>query len=338
MVQIRPGSTQSSDPVERLEFSGRVFATKFSPFPSSSNLLAVGLQSSVTIGQCVFPEENSDNTEGFQWTVLKEIHHDTRVQTIAWSPKTNLMMSPKVLEFATSGTDHKVRQFTSDGDSVQVKVLKGHSDYVNTCVYEPETGDQLLTGSDDHTVKMWEAGDCVSTLHFKSPVMTVAWHTEEVGKVLIGQKSGVISLYNAVSLQPIMSLDCSLSPLLSIDWSEANSLHVTAVVSSELVMFDMSSPSQAVMSRTVHSEGARYVASTDMLVATGGRPGNCVKVWHSKSGVQLLSNEMVVIGGLCWHFKLPYLAVGGDREIHCLLLRGGPRDAGGSRHPLASWL
>ena len=316
MVQIRPGSTQSSDPVERLEFSGRVFATKFSPFPSSSNLLAVGLQSSVTIGQCVFPEENSDNTEGFQWTVLKEIHHDTRVQTIAWSPKTNLMMSPKVLEFATSGTDHKVRQFTSDGDSVQVKVLKGHSDYVNTCVYEPETGDQLLTGSDDHTVKMWEAGDCVSTLHFKSPVMTVAWHTEEVGKVLIGQKSGVISLYNALSLQPILSLDCSLSPLLSIDWSEANSLHVTAVVSSELVMFDMSAPSQAVMSRTVHSEGARYVASTDMLVATGGRPGNCVKVWHSKSGVQLLSNEMVVIGGLSWHFKLPYLAVGGDREIH----------------------
>ena len=195
-------------------------------------------------------------------------------------------------------------------------MLKGPSDYVNTCVYEPETGDQLLTGSDDHTVKMWEAGDCVSTLHFKSPVMTVAWHTEEVGKVLIGKKSGVISLYNAVSLQPIMSLDCSLSPLLSIDWSEANSLHVTAVVSSELVMFDMSSPSQAVMSRTVHSEGARYVASTDMLVATGGRPGNCVKVWHSKSGVQLLSNEMVVIGGLSWHFKLPYLAVGGDREIH----------------------
>lgn len=79
MVQIRPGSTQSSDPVERLELSGRVFATKFSPFPNSSNLLAVGLQSSVTIGQCV-----SDLSEGFQWTVLKEIHHDTRVQTIAW--------------------------------------------------------------------------------------------------------------------------------------------------------------------------------------------------------------------------------------------------------------
>ena len=108
--------------------------------------------------------------------------------------------------------------------------------------------------------------------------MSVAWHSEEVGKVLIGQKSGVISLYNSVTLQPIMSLDCGITPLLSVDWSEANSLHVSAVVSSEMVMFDMSSPSQPLLSRTVHSDGARFVSSTDSLVATAGKPGNCVKV------------------------------------------------------------
>ena len=53
----------------------------------------------------------------------------------------------------------------------------------------------------------------------------------------------------------------------------------------------------------------------DNLVATCGRPGNCLKVWHSKSNGGLLSNEMVVVGGLSWHLKLPYLAVGGDRDI-----------------------
>jgi len=313
MVQIRPASVQRSDPVERLTLPSRVFFTKFSRFPNSSNLLALGHSSSVTIAQCCFAEETSNNE--FQWSVVKEIHHDTRVQAIAWSPKTNLMMSPKIIEFATSGTDHKVRLFTSDGDSVQVKVMKGHSDYVNSLVFEPEAGDQILTGSDDHTVKLWEDGECVSTLYFKSPVMSVAWHSEEVGKVLIGQKSGVISLYNSVTLQPIMSLDCGITPLLSVDWSEANSLHVSAVVSSEMVMFDMSSPSQPLLSRTVHSDGARFVSSTDSLVATAGKPGNCVKVWHGKSGVQLLSNEMVVVGGLSWHHKLPYLAVGGDRDV-----------------------
>ena len=313
MVQIRPGSVQRSDPVERLPLPSRVFCTKFSPFPNSSNLLAVGLSSSITIGQCSFTEETTEPE--FQWNVIKEIHHDTRVQAMAWSPRTNLMMSPKIMEFATSGTDHKIRLFTSDVDTVQVKVLKGHGDYVNSLVFEPESGDQMLSGSDDHTVKLWEDGDCVSSLYFKSPVMSLAWHSGEVGKVLIGQKSGVISLYNAVSLQPIMSLDCGLQPLLNIDWSEANSLHVSAVVASDLFTFDLSAPSSAVMAKTVHSEGARYVANTSDLVATAGKPGNCVKVWHGKSGVQLLSNETVVVGGLSWHFKLPYLAVGGDREV-----------------------
>lgn len=315
MVQIRSSNVQRSDPVERLILPSRVFCTVFSPFPNSSNLLAVGLQSSITIGQCSFTEETT-NTE-FQWSIVKEIHHDTRVQTLAWSPKTNLMMSPKIMEFASSGTDHKVRLFTSDGDSfVQVKILKGHTDYVNSVVFEPETGDQLLTGSDDHTVRLWDNGECVSTLYLKSPVMGIKWHNDEVGKVLIGQKSGVISLYNSVTLQPIMSLDCGLSPLLSMDWNMANSLHVSAVVSSDLVTFDMSCPAQPSLTRTVHSEGARYVASAgDHLVATAGKPGNCVKVWHAKSGVQLLSNEMVVVGGLSWHHKLPYLAVGGDREV-----------------------
>jgi len=313
MVQIRSNSVQRSDPVERLILPTRVFCTKFSPFPSSSSLLAIGLQSSISIGQCSFTEETT-NTQ-FQFSIIQEIHHDTRVQALAWSPKSNLMLSPWVLEFASSGTDHKVRLFSGDGESVQVKVLKGHTDYVNSIVFEPESGDQMLTGSDDHTVRLWDNAECVSTLHLKSPVMTVAWHSEEVGKVLIGQKSGVISLYNAVTLQPIMSLDCGMSPLLSLDWSQANSLHVSCVVSSDLVTWDLSSPSQPQLSRTVHSEGARYVATSDWLVATAGKPGNCVKVSQAKSGVQLMSSEMVVVGGLSWHCKLPYLAVGGDREV-----------------------
>ena len=310
MVQTRPGS---SDPVARLVLPSRAFSLQFSPFPHSSNLLAAGLQSSITIGQCSFSEETSSGE--FSWNVLQEIHHDTRVQALAWSPKSNILASPKLIEFATSATDHKVRLFSSDLETVSVKVLKGHTDYVNSLVFDPESGDQLVTGSDDQTVRLWEDGDCVSVLHFKSPVMSLAWHQEEVGKLLIGQKSGVICLYNAVSHQPILSLSSQLSPLMDLDWSSSNSLVVSAVGGSDLALMDMSSPSAPLVSRTVHSDGARHVAATDSLVATAGRPGNTVKVWHGKSGVLLLSNELVIVGGLSWHHKLPYLAVGGDREV-----------------------
>jgi len=317
MVQISSAGSHRSDPVQRLALPSRVFCTEFSPFPWSSSLLAVGLQSSVTIGQCWFTEEDS-NISDFQWEVMKEIHHDTRVQALAWSPKTSLMVAPKVVEFCTSGTDHKIRLFSSDLVEVQVRVLKGHTDYINSLVFEPEKGDQIMTGSDDHTAKLWENGECTSTLYFKSPVMSVQWHQEELGKVLVGQKSGIISLFNSLSLQPILSVDCGVAPLLSTDWSHSNALLITAAVSTELVMFDLSTPSLPTSRRHVHGEGARHTRCsrhTDSLVATAGRPGNCLKVWHSKSSGVLVSTELVVVGGLSWHLRLPYLAVGGDREV-----------------------
>ena len=65
----------------------------------------------------------------------------------------------------------------------KVQVLRGHTDYINSIVYEPEKGDLVLSGSDDHTAKMWEESECVATVNFSSPVMSVAWHQQDLGKV-----------------------------------------------------------------------------------------------------------------------------------------------------------
>lgn len=304
------------EPLHRIPLSSRVFCTEFSPFEWSASLLAIGFQSSLTVGQVWLPEEG--DRQDFQFDVLQEIHHDTRVQAIAWSPKTSLTVAPKSLQFASSGTDHKLRLFSSDLQEVNVRVLRGHTDYINSIVYEPEKGEQVLTGSDDHTARLWEEGECVSTLHFKSPVMSVAWHQEDLGKILIGQKSGIVSLLNSSSMQPILSLDCGMSPLLGTDWCHSNSLLLAAAVSMDLVLFDLSRPSLATMRRAMHSEGARYVRcsrANDTLIATSGRPGNCLKVSHAKSSQALVSTQQSVIGGLSWHLRLPYLAVGNDREV-----------------------
>jgi len=311
-------SGHNDEPVHRVPVSSRVFVTEFSQFQWSAGLLAVGFQSSLTIGQCYFPEEEDNRTE-FQFDTLKEIHHDTRVQAIAWSPKTSLVVVPKCVELATSGTDHKLRIFSTDlTGQVNVRVLKGHTDYINSVVFECEKGDQVLTGSDDHTAKLWQDGECVGTLYFKSPVMSVAWHQEDLGKVLVGQKSGIISLFNSSSLQPIMSVDCGVAPLLSTDWSLTNSLLLTAAASVDLVMFDMSRPSLPSVRRPVHNEGVssvRISRYSDSLIATAGRPNNCVKISHTKSQQVLFSTQQPVVGGLSWHLRLPYLAVGNDREI-----------------------
>ena len=69
------------------------------------------------------------------------------------------------------------------GQNNQVQVLRGHTDYINSIVYEPEKGELVLSGSDDHTAKLWEDCECVATVNFSSPVMSVAWHQQDIGKV-----------------------------------------------------------------------------------------------------------------------------------------------------------
>ncbi len=98
-------------------------------------------------------------------------------------------MAPRCLKFATGGKDHNVRIFSSDlGQNESVRVLKGHKDYVNTLTYHPEdNGGQLVSGSDDHTVALWDSntGQHLHTVTFDSPVMKTMWHPEEVSKLMV---------------------------------------------------------------------------------------------------------------------------------------------------------
>ena len=149
--------------------------------------------------------------------------------------------------------------------------------------------------------------------------MAVAWHPSEVGKILIAQKSGLISLFNSSNYAPIMSLDCCSSPLMSADWCLSNSLFLAAAVASDIVYFDMSRPSLPTERRSLHGEGARLIRfsrSQDTMAASIGKPAACLKVSQHRVGQNLLTTQKKIIGGgLSWHLRLPYLAVGNDREV-----------------------
>jgi WD40 repeat protein len=69
-----------------------------------------------------------------------------------------------------------------------LRVLRGHRDYVNAIAFHPEAdGDQLVSGSDDHTIALWNctSGQHQHTVTFDSPVMSVIWHPEELSKLMV---------------------------------------------------------------------------------------------------------------------------------------------------------
>lgn len=297
-----------------------MFVTEFSPFEWSSSLVALGLANSILIGQIRLPEED-DTCKEVEFKRVKEIHQDGRVQALAWSPRSSLVVAPKCLCFATAGPDHKLRIFNSDLEQVSMRILKGHTDYINSIAYEPDKGELVLSCSDDQTGKLWdlETGETLHTFHLSSPGMAVLWHPQEMGKILIAQKSGLISLFNSSTYAPIISLDCCSSPLMSADWCLSNSLLLAAAVASDVVYFDLSRPSLPTERRSLHGDGARLVRFSrgqDTLAASLGKPAACLKVSQHRAGQTLITaHKKIIGGGLSWHLRLPYLAVGNDREV-----------------------
>jgi nuclear pore complex protein Nup37 len=59
-------------------------------------------------------------------------------------------------------------------------------------------------------------------------------------QLMVGEKNGTIRFYNLIDQQPILSLACGHSPLLSVDWCHSNALGVSAVAGTELLLFDTS--------------------------------------------------------------------------------------------------
>jgi WD40 repeat protein len=60
---------------------------------------------------------------------------------------------------------------------------------------------QVVSGSDDHMIIVWDAhkGDVHHSVTFRSAVMSLAWHPEEVSKLMIGEKNGVVHIFNIIS-------------------------------------------------------------------------------------------------------------------------------------------
>ena len=60
-------------------------------------------------------------------------------------------------------------------------------------------------------------------------------------QLMVAQKDGLIRFFSLHNQQPIQSLSCGQSPLLSADWSRHNNLLVGAVCGSDWLVFDVSS-------------------------------------------------------------------------------------------------
>ncbi|CAH1800102.1 unnamed protein product [Owenia fusiformis] len=290
---------------------------EFSPFEWSSQLLAIGTTSRVAVVNCSLKEDGD-----LQHESVRDFHHGCRVSALAWSPQTSLTDLPRSLKFCTGGSDKKLRIFSSDlKDDDRVKILEGHENYINSVCYEPDTGSQVASVSDDYTCRIWstEDGHQMAVYPLGAPGMTVAWHPQDPLKLLVAEKGGMIRIYSISSNQPIMSLSSGHTPLMSCDWSLSNPIKIVAMVPGSYLVFDTTTSSYPICKKQVHSEGGqtvRVARCSENLVATLGRPRSQIKVTNTRNEQVVFEESCHVLNGLSWHHHSSLLAAGGDRKVH----------------------
>uniref|UniRef100_A0A0B6ZMA5 Nucleoporin Nup37 n=1 Tax=Arion vulgaris TaxID=1028688 RepID=A0A0B6ZMA5_9EUPU len=316
MTETKPSSTYT------IPCSDTVQCVEFSPFEWSCQLLAVGTPSCISVFSCRFQEEDVKISKGIEYTRLRDFSTKCNTLAIAWSPQTSLQVLPKIMSFAAATDDRTLQIFMTDlNTSHSVKVLSGHKDFVNAITYDPSEGSLVASTGDDLTCRVWSVADGQqeSLFQLTSPGVSVCWHNDEPYKLMVAQKDGTIRFFSLHNQQPIMSLSCGQTPLLSADWSRHNHLLVGAVAGTEWMVFNVSVSSLPIERRQAHSEGAcqfRWSRCHESLLATSGRPGRELKVFNTRHQQLHVNTSLKVSYSLSWHLHLPIVAVGGDRAVH----------------------
>ena len=100
--------------------------------------------------------------------------HTAPVSCVSWSPDASLL--------ATASRDGSARIFNAANGYELIRVVDtGHTDWVNSCAFNPAaTSQTLVTGSKDRTCRVIEAltGNVMRTIHtgHTEPVIAVAYN------------------------------------------------------------------------------------------------------------------------------------------------------------------
>uniref|UniRef100_W5NDG4 Nucleoporin Nup37 n=1 Tax=Lepisosteus oculatus TaxID=7918 RepID=W5NDG4_LEPOC len=311
-----------------------VHVVEFSPFESGSpaSLIAYGGNQFVVVGTCRFQEEDTE-VEGVEYCALRMFLHGVPVQAIAWSPESRLDSLPQQIRLCTAGADKKLRLLTSDlRERSDLRVMEGHTNYINHLNFEPREGKQIASVSDDHTCRVWELdGSQSASFLLRSPGMSVCWHPEEAFKLHLQEKREYCNWFPIQTTGAVLcSSYCKQRPLIKniSAWSlEQSAQGIGSAANHEALLWlhrftpQVSFTNYPQEKRPAHVDCAqrfRWSRVNEKLFATTGYPGKInsqLLIHHLGHPQPVMIGSASVGAGLSWHRTLPLCVIGGDRKL-----------------------
>ncbi|XP_065158113.1 nucleoporin Nup37 [Atheta coriaria] len=297
-----------------LQETSSIKSVHFSPYEWSQDTIIVVLEDLIIVGQVSIQDTISLKK-------LCEIEYSGAYTALSISPDACISTLPIHIQFCVADTkDFNLRVYSCTGTSEEAQVHKdlvGHRSYINAVAYDPENN-YISSVSDDNTCRVWsipEDHECVATFILSSPGMATCWHREDVSKLLVAEKCGIIRFYNINTQKALMSLDVRKN-LYDVHWAPSDSQLLGSLQMGELILWDVTKPScpKQKLLFTQHGGSLRFSALGELVAAVNKLEGS-LKVVHIHTLQQRLNVPIQLPTNVTWHSRLPVLCVGDDRRL-----------------------
>jgi WD40 repeat protein len=169
-------------------------------------------------------------------------------------------------------------------------ILKGHTNEVTTAAITPD-GRRVITGSGDHTLKMWDLETGAELVAFRGHAHSVrtAAVTADGRRLVSGSDDGTVKVWALATGDELRTLQGHTHRVTSIALTPDGRWAVSGSMDRTLRVWDLASGSEC---RTLKGHKGQVTAialTPDGRLAVSGSEDHTLKVWDVQSGTELRS-------------------------------------------------
>ncbi|MCB9874659.1 MAG: protein kinase [Planctomycetaceae bacterium] len=227
------------------------------------------------------------------WDMRREIPGSHGREIMTFSPHAAVAsanFSPDGQRVVTASWDNSARIWNAETGAAELKLIGGHSGYVNSAIFSPK-GEYVLTSSDDRTAKLWDAkmGTVVRSYEGHTGRVRFATFSADGSKVLTASDDKTARVWNTETAELLRELVghewAVLSAAFSADGrsiitgSDDNSARVWNAETGELLRI-LAGHTAPVTSVAFSPDGKRALTASEDFTA---------KLWDAETAKEILN-------------------------------------------------